>query len=231
MSRPELVAIIKGWYLGRGLGLVNHPAQIASTDPVQVFDLRTGEWREFNARLLTSRDQYRDGYDWLPGVLEGHTLAIVNAVNDPSFTALRPYQALRRIFDEGVQPAIGSTTSGERLIADWATSGTWPSRVPSQIHVVASAPADAAARAAALKGWLTQVRDHISTRFLTSPTGPGRLSERRTLVPSTHVLDDLSMFAEIALVTHAALDELIASVDRGLAIALPGEEDYAVPQV
>lgn len=230
MSRKELVAVIKGWYLGRALGLVHHPSSVHSADPVQVFDLASQQWREFDRRGLTARDTYRGaGFDWLPGIIEGHTLAVVNTVNDPSFASLRPYQALRRICDNGVQPTVGPITSGERLVGDWLTSGTWPSGEPSQIAATTASHADASSRAAALKGWLASVRDYVSSTFLTSPTGPGRLAERRTLVQSTQALDGLAMFAEIALVSHVALEELISSVDRALAV--PGEGANVAPQV
>ena len=233
MSQEDLIATVKGWYLGRGLGLIEQPDDLQSNNPVQVFDLESKVWREFNTRLLTARENYRDknGYDWLPGVLEGHTLALVDTVNDEDFTSLLPYRALRGIFDDGLHANQAPTTSGERLIRTWLTSGAWPSGVPSQVKALASAPAEASDRAAVLRDWLVAVRDHVAGTYLTPPSGHGRLSEHRLKVESPESLDDLSMFAEIALVCHKALDGLIADVDRSAEQVVPGEGANVVPPV
>ncbi|CAN5278794.1 tubulin-like doman-containing protein [soil metagenome] len=233
MSRAEQLALVRGWYLGRGLGLVYQPADTASQDPVQVFDPKDRKWRSFSARMLTARDQYRsaDGFDWLPGVFEGHTLAVVDTVNDTGFSALAPYRALRRIYDMGVQPSVTDGTSADQLIADWIASGTWPSGEVSQIRAVAGAGVGPDARARALRGWINDVRDHVASTYLTEPTGPGLLSERRIKIQSIEDLEKSPMFAEIAALSFRALGDLLESIDRGFALADGTGESHGTPQV
>ena len=98
MSAVEQATLIKGWYIGRALGLVHQPVDEHSEEPVRVWS-GAQEWVEFSPRMLTARDRYRDsdGFDWLAGVLEGHTLAVIASVDDPELRALRPYEALRQL--------------------------------------------------------------------------------------------------------------------------------------
>jgi hypothetical protein len=233
ISRRELQALIKGWYLGRALGLIHQPASTGSHDPVQVFDLKSQSWLKFEPRLLTARAQYRDadGFDWLPGILEGHTLAVVNCVNDTSFAALRPYQALRAIFDDGVQPSVGNVQSGGDLVQDWLISGKWPSGETSPIDVIARNSGDLAARAESLSQWISNVREFVASKFLTEPTGPGHLAARHVRIDGVDQVGTAPMFAEIALTTYDSLGELLETVRTRVSRTRSEEGADAAPQI
>lgn len=233
MGIDEQASMIKGWYLGRGLGLIHQPETAQSGDPIQVFDRVAGRWLAFETRLLTPRDHYRDtnGFDWLPGVLEAHTLALVNSVNDPSFRALAPYQALRRIYDSGVEPSKTGQVSADLLVADWLRTGTWPSGEPSPIRGILAAGPNPEDRAAALGAWLRDVRGHVERTFLVAPTGPGTLARWRTRVPGVPAINVLPMFAEIALDVQRALGDLDALVTRALGSVQSQGSGDGVPQI
>jgi hypothetical protein len=234
MSREEQRAMILGWYLGRALGLIHQPASARSADPIGVFDVVGRTWLSFASRQLTARDRYREpeSFEWLPGILEGHTLAVVNTVDDGDFQSLKPYQALRRIWDRGLSPAQdGNATSGMHLIADWLRTGDWPSGEESPIDDLRKAEPTPQARAQALKEWVEQVRDWVGESYLTTSGLPGQLAAQRLRITSVDHLDTLSLFGELALDVHGTLANLIAAVDRALEFAVPGGGTHAPPQV
>ncbi|QIX27210.1 hypothetical protein ncot_11820 [Nocardioides sp. JQ2195] len=234
MGPKEQKAMVSGWYIGRALGLISQPADGTSNDPVQVFDLVDGVWRPFAMRQLTPRDQYRGavGFEWLPGILEGHSLAVVNTVNDTMFASLLPYRALRRIHDDGMEPAGAATSvSAGRLIENWLRDGSWPSGEPSPISTIRDAAEGPDERAAALKSWVELVQAYVTDNFLTKPRGPGALAERRLAIASSDKLDHAPMLAEIALLTHHALKELLETIERAREASTRGEGHGAIPEV
>lgn len=224
MHPDEQKAMVKGWYLGRALGLVLHPADPLSTDPVHVFDVADAKWRQFPTRLLTPRDQFTS-FDWLAAVLEGHTLAMVERGQVP-FEPLFPYRALRRIYDRELAPSRGET-EGERLVAGWMAHGEWPSEEPSPIAMLANAGPDSPARGEALHQWLQDVRDHVANTSLSDPSGPG--SQRRHIRLDPRLApEDHSLFTEISLVAFEALDELVQMVET---VRRREQAESHVPQV
>jgi len=233
MSPAEFRTLIRGWYIGRALGLVVQPLSTTSDEPVQVFDFELKDWQAFQARQLTPRDRYRNqnGFDWLPGILEGHTLALVNSTGDTAFTSLLPYRALRSIADKAPEPTPeGVDTHGARLLADWLLTGAWPSGVPSQISEIADAGPDITGRADTLRRWLLKVAEWVESNYLSSGNGVGVLSKHRLRVDAPQQLESLPLFAEIALSTYDVLIDLAKNVDRALAIAGQGGDGLA-PQV
>ena len=233
MSPTEQTTMMKAWYLGRALGLIEQPEPGDLTGSVSVYDLSSREWRPFASRLLTSPEQFKkdDGFDWLPAVLEGHTLALVNAANDHTFASLRPYKALREIFDNGLEPAQGSTTSGERMLAEWFKSGSWPSTNSSPIRALADVANDPHSRAEGLRKWIEGVRDYIERVYLVRSNSPGNLRAYKLRVDNVDCIETAPLFAEIAVEAHAALNDLLMSVDKALREATREAEDNEVPQI
>lgn len=234
MSPHEQAALITGWYLGRALGLVHPPASHGSVEPVNVWDFVTSSWLKFEPRLLTPRANYRnpDGFDWLAGVLEGHTLALVNTVDDPELTSLRPYEALRRIADAGADHSGGSGPSAATSALEaWFTTGAWPSGQTSQITLLAEAEPDVESRAAAVVAWLESVREWIEEHWLERTSSFDANAPYRLRVASREHLHGLPLFAEIALPTYVALGELIRVAEKAKARALTGGAGGAAPQV
>ncbi|PWN04246.1 hypothetical protein DJ010_00910 [Nocardioides silvaticus] len=214
MSVIELRTMIKGWYLGRALGLLHHPDDYLSAEAVNVWSTTEQRWLTFETRLLTARHRYRDPqqFDWLAGVLEGHTLAVVNAVDDPDLTSLRPYEALRSLADAGPLPATAAApVSGQRLLEQWLRTGAWPSGVRSAAILLdgeEAADLDPQARVRAVQQWLASVRRWVVHQWLEPTASFGPTAGYRLRVESAAHLYELPLFAEIALTTYHALADL-----------------------
>lgn len=233
MGRAEMSAMIKGWYLGRVLGLVHQPSQGDASDKAMVYDTTSGNWYAFDPRMLTSREQFKrdNSFDWLPAILEAHTLALVNSANDPTFGPLRPYQVLRGIYDNGVQPAARETTSGEQGLKLWLETGQFPSGTPSEVKVFCDTEDSFQSRVGALRQWLQTIADYIEREYLTNPTGPTRSISRKLRVDSPDALEDLDLFAEVSRECYDAIQDLSESLDRLEAKALGEEVQHAAPQI
>ena len=234
MGAAEQRALIKGWFLGRMLGLLSQPTETTSADPVQVWDVSARDWKAFPTRLLTARDRYRGADDWLPGILEGHTLAIVGCNNDTSLLALAPYVALRRIADDAPQPSVAfDGTSGDRLVRDWIKTGAWPSGRASEVNAIAAlSELPPMERAEGARAWVESVRDYFGTTYLTDGSGIGSLGVRRARIASTSALAEAPMALEIAHVAYAVLDDLSSAIAAELdRLAQAGREpDVARPE-
>lgn len=234
MSPVEQLTLVKAWYLGRALGLVHQPADNRSSDPVNVWSGSGRDWVTFEPRLLTARDRYRDpdGFDWLAGILEGHTLAVVRSVDDPELRALRPYEALRHLLDDGPQPATTATiTRGHQLVENWLRTGVWPSGEPSSIDSLAGAAPDHESRAQAFLDWLASVRRWIADQWLEQTSGFGPSAGYRLRVPTADETRTLPLFVEIALLTYHALGELEVLVEQAKVNVVREGTGGAAPQV
>ena len=179
------------------------------------------------ARTLTPRSRLRSNDDWLPAVLESHSLAIVNCNGDVGWDALRPYQALRGLFDDShSQPAITrQNRSGVQLLASWLRSGVWPSGQHSTIFKpdVLTKLSTPEARASAAQDWLTSVAQHYSTKYLNESSGVGVSAVARARVDKTADLAVAPMFVELAPTAVMMLRELAEMVGWALDEAGPSD--------
>lgn len=221
MGSAEQHAMVAGWFLGRLLGAVIVPTDAQSTDPVQVWDFATGQWSSFAVRLLTPPARFRGQDDWLPAVLESHSLAIVQSNNDIYLSALQPYRALRRIYDKSPEQPQGAygALSGVHHLSSWLATGTWPTGLPSEVVPAAELSAvgvTAKVRADAAKDWLQAVAHYVGEQYLTEGAGVGALSRRRARVDSIAALAKAPMFAELAELVYAVLIELVGLVDAAM---------------
>ncbi len=229
MSKAEQAAMVRGWYLGRALGLVTHPAMPSQAGPVQVYDVVRREWKAFPDPLLTAREQMTEGLSWLPSILEGHTLAVVQCSNDVAFSALQPYRALRQIHHRGSEPASGRS-DGETLLADWLRDGAWPSGHPSEIDAIRTSGATPDDRAEALAGWLMVLQTYYEKRFVVPPDGPGVRAVPRLRVATVDDLLGAHMDGGLALMIREALVDLREMTTRALERARPTAGGGDVPQ-
>lgn len=233
MSPAEQAAMIKGWYLGRILGLVTHPAQPADPGPVQVFDTtRRREMLPFPNEFLTLRSSFLSARSWLPGVLEGHSLAIARSSGDVNFGALQPYRALREIFDSGMEPvaSVDARTHGEELLTEWIRTGAWMTGHPSEINLINSAGDSPEERAAAASAWLESVQRWYEKTYLADLSGPGVLSVPRFDIASLDQVREGHLDGELALVIREALVELQTTVRRALERSNPVRGSSDEPQ-
>lgn len=221
MGADEQRAMVAGWFLGRLLGAVVVPEDDRSTDPVQVWDFREARWLAFPARLLTPPARFRGRDDWLPAVLESHSLAIVQCNGDVNLSALRPYVALRGIYDDSREEPQGpyGDPSGAAGLAAWLADGTWPSGQASEVVPSAGLVGPAASpqqRADAAREWLLAVAQYVGDQYLTAGSGVGALAERRVRINNVGDLKTAPMFAEIAELVHSVLHQLVALVDTAM---------------
>ena len=178
MSAAEQRAMVGGWFLGRLLGTVAVPKATHSPDPVQIWDFSTSQWLAFPSRLLTPPSRFRGPDDWLPAVLESHSLAIVQCNNDVNLSALKPYLALRTTFDDSKEQPHGTfgNAVGVRRLSEWISTGAWPSGQPSEVLLdPALASATPQERADAAKAWLAAVAQYFGDQYLTTGGGVGAL--------------------------------------------------------
>jgi hypothetical protein len=217
MGADEQRAMIEGWFIGRLIGSVSVPTDRQSTDPVQIWDSARNDWASFPNPLMTPPRNFRGVDDWLPALLESHTLGIVYCNNDVNLTALRPYVALRGISDDSTgDPQVGyGDTSGDRLLADWFDTGRGPSGQPSQVGNLAGA--ESMTRDQRIDGalaWFEAVSDHVKKDYLTDGSGVGILSTRRVRVNDVNELGRMPMFGEIAELVLSVVEGLIEKTDR-----------------
>lgn len=204
MSDDELVATSAGWYLGRALGLVQHPSSARETGPVRVFDVSTRRWLTFGPLLVSLDRSLLSGHDWMPAVLGSHALAVVQCNEDPTLAALAPYRAVRELYDSAPDhPTRGGADllAATELIAAWYRTGEWPSGEPSTIMPSDTGSADE--RQAALVDWLTRLRDGYTDSYLDPGLGA------RPSVPTVESACDGPLILELATTAVTALDALI----------------------
>lgn len=137
MHTNERRTLVAGWVLGRAIGFIHTASSpfSADTPAAQVWDTDAGTWLEFPHPLLTPPVDFRADYDWLPAVLEGVLIAIARSHQPPVMASMRPYRALRRIYDtsEG-GPASGlQELAAKSHLTHWLRSGTGPSGMASPI--------------------------------------------------------------------------------------------------
>ncbi len=218
MATEDLQATIAGWYLGRALGLVQHPATVKETGPVRVFDPQAGRWVKFPTLLLSLDRVPTSAHDWLAVVLASHCFAIAACNQDPTLAALEPYRVLRSYYDNSVdQPRLGGVEllAGTDLISSWYTDGRWPSGEPSGI--LKDKYLAAADRHDALTSWLTRLRDSYRDTFL---DGAGRQRLR-----SADQAVQEPLIVEISPLVVDALDQLLVLAESALRQAGEGGTD------
>lgn len=228
MSQVELATMVSGWFVGRALGLVRTPDSPTAGQPVQVWDVKSREWLAFPSPMLTPPTEFKVADDWLPAVLESHTLAIVNCNQDRFLRALAPYRALRGLYDGHEQGPRDFTEfqqpDATSLFAEWLSTGSSPSGIASQ---VLANPADTPeGRYTQLVEWIDAVRGYVADRYLRTGGGVGNLGALRVMVDSQEQLVSLPMFSQIAPTVHAALADVRRCADAARTLSQPQEDSY-----
>lgn len=170
MSGAELTALVAGWYVGRLTGQVRTGT---ADQPVVVWDSEENRWLPLVWPMLTAPAAI-NAVDWLPIALESYSLALVQCNRDPSLRKLRPYRALRRLWDAapsgpGARDAIGGF-AGEENVSTWLRLGAIPGADPSPVVPDASALTPEERRDKA-RGWIAQLQKWIDSDMLREGTG------------------------------------------------------------
>lgn len=131
LSQNERQALIGGWFVGQIVGLLQLPPS-PYLQAVRVFETKSQEWVDFPHPMLYSPGEFVRKYEWLPAVLEAHLLALADfGVDTVRGSSLRPYQALRALWDANSdQPtnvAAGMVNlAAQQLLSDWLETGDVP---------------------------------------------------------------------------------------------------------
>ncbi|MDO4760617.1 MAG: tubulin-like doman-containing protein [Corynebacterium sp.] len=105
LSVDERKAMVAGWILGVATGRIYIHNQEQENAQAYIYD--GSQWLAFPAPMLTGPSQMRNRIDWMPVVLESILLAYAESHNKDNggqlAQSLRPYWALRGIFDNSVE--------------------------------------------------------------------------------------------------------------------------------
>jgi len=232
MSDVERRAMIAGWYVGQLTGQIRLP-DAPYTDPVRVWDDEDRRWLDFPHPLLTPPSEFIGRQiDWLPAVLESYLIAIARGLESPVLHTLRPYRALRRLYDRTpLKPRSGlEPLSAEETLADWLETGTTPSGQASRVT-----GDSVQERAEGARTFLTQVLDFTRANFLetedsSQTSGPyGDISSRERAA-ATPIFRDL---ARDIVAVLGDLDGVLTNAERlaveGRSSRRPGAVPGAAP--
>jgi hypothetical protein len=116
--------MIAGWYAGRLLGLVRYPSP-ANGPAFSVYDLQDRAWIPFPNPLLTSVTHEPHAGVKLAAVLESMPMALAASHASARLEPLRPYAALRAIWDDGRHDPRDTEqgTAVQALLGDWVQNG------------------------------------------------------------------------------------------------------------
>ena len=230
MSDSERHAMVAGWYVGQIVGEIRIP-EPPYTSPVQIFDPEQHRWISFPHPLLTPPDRFEALFDWLPAVLESHLLAIARVQQPPLMSSLRPYVALRELFDRGeLGPASGiRTKSAIGKLATWLSQGSL-SGSPSRIPTLAAASTPEARRDAA-KEWLTGADGPgwLAAWDFQPPQHGGGETGEFGIIGSRAVASRTPYFRDLAADIVAATTELFGLVDEAYTEASRARPDTQPP--
>ncbi|MGW5152492.1 tubulin-like doman-containing protein [Rhodococcus koreensis] len=230
MADVERHTMTAGWFLGLILGKVRIPPA-DNDEPVRVWDDEQLRWLDFPHPMLTPPQRLVGPNDWLPAVLESVLLAMAHSHHRPVMASLRPYRALRRIYDSSPNDPAGGLRSRSAMdsVVGWLRTGEtrtgWP-------PVEGLEPGNTVAeRGTAAVEWLTRVREFCDREFLPpggqGPAGGGRYC---TIV-SREQASRTPLFRDLAPDVHAVTKELIELVEHCVPMAEQPEPKQTVPPV
>lgn len=214
LSADERYAMVAGWFIGQVIGALRLPARDLE-EPVEVYDFGSGRWEQFPSPLLTSPlSEDFQPFDWLPAVLESMLLAVARATNPPVMSSLRPYRALRELYDANpTGPVAGaglSLRAAGRRLSSWADTGAVPpggaSRVPGA--AVATTRSERIERA---QRWLNGPRSRAEADFLGANAGDGVSGVQSPRDRAAHA----PIFMALAPDVRRATDEIAALLAQG----------------
>jgi hypothetical protein len=159
-------AMVAGWVVGRVVGHIRVPEDAASenSSSVEVFDVMDEVWTRFPQRLVLGREAMRTGADLLPILLETMSLAIAEGFQSAEQDPLKPYTALRRLFDKSRDNPISATAvdrpSAGKLLRRWIDVGSENGASLLDSDNQLTSPED---RRMVLDKWLSETRASITS--------------------------------------------------------------------
>lgn len=134
-SDAERQALIRGWLIGRQMGLVRYP-QLATPGTAEVYDLETNSWLSFPEDLYYPPSEFHPNFydvEWLPSVLASSCIALLDwygvnqqVVQTQALNPLRAYRALRRLHDTRDNLAQNFPAQSKKLLSQFIETGEGP---------------------------------------------------------------------------------------------------------
>lgn len=219
MGDAERRAMVAGWFLGQVVGALRIPPS-PFTQPVEVYDTSDREWLEFPNPLLTPPQRFKASYDWLPAILESILLAMSRSHQNPVMGSLRPYRALRGVFDASpLGPAEGIVErSGKELVTRWLREGDIGSGAQTRVPDAQTAT-DAQQRHDAAVAFIQQIGDLAAVHFMAPGEDGAPGGGTFSVVDDRQVAAQMPIFADLAGDVYWAAQQLIAMLGDGLTAA------------
>lgn len=219
MGDAERRTMVAGWFLGQIVGAVRIPPS-PFTQPVEIYDVSEREWLEFPNPLLTPPERFKASYDWLPAILESIMLAMSRSHQNPVMGSLRPYKALRGVFDASpLGPAEGIVErSGKDLVTRWLRDGDIGSGAPSRIPDAQGAT-DAETRHKAASEFMTNISELAAVHFMAPGEDGAPGGGTFSVVDDRGVASQMPIFADLAPDVFWASKEILRMLDEGLTAA------------
>lgn len=219
-SEPERRAIVAGWYTAQICGTLSVPKPPGlhlpvPDEPVRLYSDESQSWLAFPHPLLSPPGS--PGFEplgWLPAVLEGVLLAQARASEPPVLGSLRPYVALRRQWDRGLQgPTLGPTLHAVQAVASWLATGAVPAGGSSAITAEATTPAE---RAEAAVAWVHAFAEYVGAEYLPPAPGATTGGGRFAVIDTREKVGAAPLVREVAADIFWAMGEL----ERVIGLAL-----------
>nr|WP_232542096.1 tubulin-like doman-containing protein [Nocardia bovistercoris] len=223
MHDAERRAMVAGWFLGLGLGLLRLPAP-PHDQPVRVWDIADGRWRDFPHPMLTPPDQLVGPNDWLPAVLESILLAMAHSHDAPVLDSMRPYRALRAIYDDSLYDPVNSsitTRSANTLVIEWLASGVTRSGTPPVDDIASGS--DPKQRADALIRWYSGVREFCGRVYLPRGVDGAAGGGQFSTIGNRELASQTPLFRDLAPDVHHVLGTLMTLVESCVPLARAAE--------
>ena len=169
MGQAQRRCLVGGWLVGRLTGQIRVPSNAGepSGDAIQVWDSQEGTWQAFPNPLLLSRNEWRGNADILPALLESIVLSLAMCHDSASLRPLRPYTAMRRLFDERQEgPTQYRRPVAAQHIARWISTGktkTGSSLLDDGDRSAADLTPDA--RQQLVLDWIAKTRDYYQSAY------------------------------------------------------------------
>ncbi len=219
MGEAERRTLVAGWFLGQIVGALRIPPS-PYTQAVEVYDLGERQWLEFPNPLLTPPQRFKASYDWLPAILESILLAMSRSHQNPVMGSLRPYRALRGVFDANpLGPAEGIVErSGKEVLTRWLRDGDIGSGAKTRIPDAQSA-IDAQGRYDAASAFVTQIGELAAVHFMAPGEDGAPGGGTFSVVDDRGVASQMPIFADLAPDVHWAMQEIGRMLDEALTLA------------
>ncbi|AIT60283.1 tubulin-like doman-containing protein [Corynebacterium doosanense] len=219
VTTEERQAYVAGWLIGTVIGRIFIENKGTPQARALIYSDRERQWIPFPKQLLTPPLEFKASYDWMPAVIESVLLAYANVHNTAGGIAssLRPYQALRGLWNDGQSgPTKGEINhSVVPLMANWLRDGWQP-----EAHGLPAAPDTPEERYELLKSnfqkHLTLARDFVPSDSRGYVPGSSGQEKPFADVTNREHASMMPLYRDIAPDVVKMVPELLNKLDEAL---------------